>query len=445
MTITRPNSGRTLLVIGALLALLVVPSANATAATLVELVNSALATHENIERAESQLRRARADLRLTRSALMPRLTLNAGYTMYGDEQKIELSPGEEFVIRPRNDWSWSADLRQTLFYGLRDWRARDVALLYRDIAKLNREVVAYDLVLDVSARFYEAVMAEQRLEVSRTALEQIKSQLRTAERRFEVGETTIADVARWRAEVAAEIQRLVLTEGEAVRSRRALARLASVPDVGKLQAPGRIPVPDGEMDQLVEDALDTRLEMVTLRHQLEAAGMMIKIEKGAWLPELEANAQYFQQLSAFPSQDWMSFALTLKVPIYDGGLTAARVAKAKEDLREIQLLEQEIRRGISDQVDAGNIRYLAAKAAHEAAKERQEAAAEAYRQVDRAYRVGEASATDLLVTTTQRIDAETAAIIARANMEFGAIELRRAVGSKPLPDLNLDFNSSKDN
>jgi outer membrane protein len=407
-------------------------------------MSSALATHEDVKRADSALRRAEADLKLTSSALLPRLDLNGAYTFYHEEQSLELSPGESFVIRPKTDWSWSADLRQTLFYGLRDWRARDVAILYRDIARLDRQVAAYNLALEVAARFYDAVATEQRLEVRNTALEQIKSQLRVAERRFDVGETTVADVARWKAEVAAETQRVVVAEGDATLARRSLARLAGLKELGRLRRPGPIPVPKGEMDELVSAALDTRLEMQTLRHQLEAAGLMIKVEKGARLPELEANAQYFKQASVFPSEDWMSLTLSLRVPIYDGGLTAARVAKAKQDLRDVQLLDQEVRRGISDQVDAANIRYLAAKAASKAADERRQAANEAYKQVERAYRVGEASATDLLVTTTERTDAETAAIIARANLEFGAIELRRAVGEKPLPDLDLNFESSKD-
>lgn len=433
-----------LLVMLAGLALTLFASSQLPAATLIQLVDSAIETHETVARADSNLRRAQADVRLTSSALLPRLELNGGYTMYQEAQTLELAPGEEFEIRPDTDWSWSADLRQTLFYGLRDWRARNVALLNRDVARLDREVAAYDLLLLVSRRFYEAVAAEQRVDVRKSALDQIQSQLRVAERRFEVGETTIADVARWRAEVAAETQRLVVTEGDAQLARRSLARLAGLEDLGKLQAPGRIPVPKGSMDELVDAALESRTEMVALRHQLEAAGLMIKIEKGAWLPEVEAHAQYFKQKSVFPSQDWTSLALTVKVPIYDGGLTAARVAQAKEDLREVELLTQELSRGISDQVDSANIRYLSAKAAYEAAGERLDAAREAYRQIDRAYRVGEASATDLLVTTTQRTDAETALIIARANLEFGAIELRRALGEKPLPDFNLDYNTSKD-
>ena len=179
-----------------------------------------------------------------------------------------------------------------------------------------------------------------------------------------------------------------------------------------------------------------------LVNQLEAAGLYIKVERGAWYPELEAVGQYFQQKAGFPANDWASISLMLKVPIYDGGLTKAKVVRAKEDLRQVELLEQTVRRTIADQVDSGYLGFKAASAAFDAAAERTEASRLAYRQVERAYRVGEASATDLLVATTEATDAETAQIVARAQREYQAIFLRYAVGLPPLPD--LDFRTMSD-
>ena len=80
----------------------------------------------------------------------------------------------------------------------------------------------------------------------------------------------------------------------------------------------------------------------------------------------------------------------------------------------------------------------------DAAAERTEASRLAYRQVERAYRVGEASATDLLVATTEATDAETAQIVARAQREYQAIFLRYAVGLPPLPDLDFRQMSQAD-
>ncbi|HOC41511.1 MAG TPA: TolC family protein [Thermoanaerobaculales bacterium] len=404
--------------------------------TLPGLVRTAIATHEDVARADSQIRRAQADIKLTSSALLPRLDLNGSWTRYQDELSIELTPGEKFVIQPSTDWGWSADLSQTLFYGLRDWRARDIAKLSRDIAQLQRTTVVNDLTLAVAAAFYTAVAAEQRVAVERVALEASSTQLKVAERRFEVGEVPVADVARWRAEVAAGRQRLVVAEGEAEIARRRLARAAGVPEVGSLIAPGPVPVPPGEDESLRLQAMDGRLEMATLRNQLEAAGLWVRVERGGWLPELDANVQYLQQKSEFPSDSWLSLSLNLRVPVYDGGLTAARVARAKEDLREVELLEVEVRKAISDQVDSAAVTYRAATAALEAAGERREASREAYRQVDRAYRVGEATALDLLDATSEATDAENTLIIAKAQREYQAIALRHAIGLPPLPDLD---------
>jgi outer membrane protein len=382
------------------------------------------------------MRRAEANVRLARSVLLPKLDLNGASTWYGDDATLDLAPGESFVIRPSNDWSWSADLNQTLFYGLRDWRAKDVARLRLDIARLERLTAANDLTLQVAAAYLTARSDLERVDVARTTLEQIEAQLKVAERRHEVGETAFADVARWRSEKAAAVQAMVVAEGNSELALRRLARVAGVDELGPLERLRRIPAPHGTDGELVAQGWEQRLEMITLKHQLEASGLYVKIEKGAWLPEVEAHAQYFRQKAEFPSSDWTSVALTARVPIYDGGLTAARVAEAREDLRLVELLEREVRKAIADQVESAAIGFRAATATYDAARERLTAAREANRQVERAYRVGEASATDLLATTAELTDAETTSIIAHAQREYQAIALRHAVGLTPLPDLD---------
>ena len=413
--------------------------------TLKELVISALETHEAVEIADSEIRRAQADKKLARSAIMPRLNLGGTYTYYGKDASIELSPGEEFVIRPAQDWSWNADLRQTLFYGLRPWRAKNIAKLNYDIAQLDKQTTINDLTLDVAASFLSARAAKEGVQVRKVALEQIEGQLKVATRRYDVGESTIADVARWQSEVAAAKQAYIVAKGDATFALHSLARLTGVENIESLETLGPVPIPPGGADTLIEEAYEDRWEMKTLANQLEAAGLWIKLEKGAWLPELEASAMYYQQKAAFPASGWASLVLNLKVPVYDGGVTSANVAKAKEDLRQVELLDQTLRRTIADQVDSAFIGYEAADAALEAARERTKAASEAYRQVQAAFRVGEASSVDLLDATTETIDAETTHIIARAQREFQAISLRHAIGQFPLPDLDYaDFVGSEE-
>lgn len=413
-------------------------------ASLQALVRSTLATHESMERARSAIRRADADVRLTTSALLPRLDLNGTYTRFQNEVSFEFSPGESFVIQPLADWNYSADLKQTLFYGLRDWRARDVAGVHRDTALMERTVAASNLALEVSQSFFDAVAAEQRLAVRRTALEQDRSQLKVAQRRFEVGELTSADVARWTARVAADEQDVVTSEGALDLARRRLARLAGVGELGVLAPPAHVTAPQGSMAELERQALTKRPEMLALDKRLQAARLMIRVEKGAWLPELDAHAQYYAQRADFPSRDWMSLSLTLRVPIYDGGVTSARVARAREDLMDVEIMHRETDKAVRDQVESAVISHRTAVAALKAAEKRRTAAREAYRQVERAYAVGEATVTDLLTATTELTDAKTSAVIAHWQRELQAIALRHAVGQTPVPGVNLPGSGGGD-
>ncbi len=253
-------------------------------ATLKELVLDAIATHEAVQLADSQIRRAQADIKLVGSALLPKLTLNGAYSFYADEQVIELSPGESFVIRPQQDWSASVDLRQTLFYGLRDWRARDIARLNRDIADLDRSITINDLTLDVATLFFDAVAKAEWVEVRRIVLEENQNQLKVAERRYEVGEIAVADVARWKAQVASAKQALVVVQGDADLALNRLGRLVGRKDIQELRPPGPIPIPAGSDEELISKAFGQRLEMPTLAHQIEAAGLYVKVAKGGLVP-----------------------------------------------------------------------------------------------------------------------------------------------------------------
>ena len=413
-------------------------------ATLKDLVLQAIKTHEMVQIADSEIRRAQADVGLAKSALMPRLNFNGSYTFYNDDLSVELSPGESFVIRPAQDFTASIDLRQNLFTGLRAWRARDIAKLNRDIADLDRWTTINNLTLDVAKAFYDAVALAEWVEVRKIVLEENENQLKVAERLFEVGENSVADVARWKAQVASAKQALTVAVGDAALALHRVERLVGLTEIGELKSPGPIPIPQKTKEELVVEALGHRPEMKTLYHQIEAAGLWVKLERGNMYPQLEALGQYFQQKSGFPANDWMSLTLQLKVPIYNGGIYKANVAKAKEDLRRVELFDQTLRRTIQDEVDSAHIGYEAASAVYDAARERTEASRLAYRQVERAYRVGEASTTDLLNATTEATDAETSQIVARVQREYQAISLRYAVGLPPLPDLDFRQMSQAD-
>ncbi len=405
--------------------------------TLPDLVLSALATHEKMVGAESSVRRAHADVKLAGSALLPHVDLNGRFTRYQNEVEFSLGEGESFVIQPLSDWNYSANVSQTLFYGLRPWRAKNVAKLRETSAKIQRLSTAFDLTLQVSQAFFDTIAARQGLEVRMAMEKQVKEQLRVARRRFEVGEVTSADVARWTAELAAARQAMVVSEGEAELAERRLARLAGVPAIDRLDPPPPVPAPEGEPTELERIALQQRPEMLALDTDLKAAGLMIKVEKGAWLPELDANLQYFGQRADFPSRNWLSLSFNLRVPIYDGGVTAAHVAKAREDQVMVEVLRSSMARVIRDQADRAAITYRTAVAALEAAETRKQAAREAHRQVEEAYAAGEATTTDLLAATSELTDARISAIIAHWSRELAAIALRHAVGLTPVPGVTL--------
>ena len=435
MVETRPRS----LALFLALAAAIPPAAGAVAgvADLPGFVRSALATDETVARAQSEVRRAGADVRLARSALLPRLSLDGTWTRYQDDLAWDVGDGQSIVIRPLEDWNWNADLTQTLFAGLRDWRARDLAGVRAEAARYDRLTARLDLAVRVAQAFYDLLAARRTVKVRDAAVAQSEAQLRVARRRFDVGEVASADVLRWQARVAEDRRALVRAKGLARLAARRLARLCGTEPPGDLTVPPPVKAPAGEPEALIATALGRRPAMRSLDRMLEAAGLRVRIEKGAWLPQLDAHLQYFRQRSTFPSADWLSFSLTLHVPVYDGGLTAARVARAREDEAQADLAVSALAKRIADEVDTARIALETAEASLKAAVQGRDAAREAHRQTERAYRAGEATATDLLEASAALSDAEAAVVLARWQRELQAIALRRAVGMEPVPGVTL--------
>ncbi len=419
------------------LSLVPVVAGASDAVGLPELVRLALATDETVALADSEVRKADFDVHLARSALMPRLSLDGTWTRYQDDLRWDVGEGQSIVIRPLEDWNWNADLTQTLFSGLRDWRARDLATVRAEAARFDRLTSRLDLGVRVAQAFYDLLAARQTVHVRKAAVTQSESQVHVAQRRFEVGEVASADVLRWKARLAEDRRTLVRAQGIERLVARRLARLCGVDPPEKLATPAPVQAPSGSREALIAQAMADRPAVRSLERMLQAAGLMIRIEKGAWYPQLDAHLQYFRQRSTFPSADWLSLSFTAHVPIYDGGLTAARVAKAREDEAQVRLEQRALAKRIGDEVDSARIALETAEASLQAALEGRNAAREAHRQTERAYRAGEATATDLLEASSSLTEAEAAVVLARWQRELQAIGLRRAVGMEPIPNVTL--------
>jgi NodT family efflux transporter outer membrane factor (OMF) lipoprotein len=161
-------------------------------AVLDGLVTQALAANTDLRVAVARLARARASLREVRTDRTPQATLGAGasYNRFSQVQRPAGVGGETWVIDGGLDLSYEVDLFGRI--------SRNVAAARGDVAAADADAdaVRVAVVADTTRAYADAAAAAERIAVAERIVALLDRQVRTTERRVDVGMTTPLDTAR---------------------------------------------------------------------------------------------------------------------------------------------------------------------------------------------------------------------------------------------------------
>ncbi|WP_137897810.1 TolC family protein [Sphingomonas sp. 2SG] len=156
------------------------------------LVTQALAANTDLRVAVARLARARATLREVRTDRTPRATLGAGagYNRFSQAQRPPGVGSETWLIDGGLDLSYEVDLFGRI--------ARNVAAARGDVAAADgdADAVRVAIVADTTRAYADAAAAAERIAVAERIVALLDRQVRTTERRVDVGMTTPLDTAR---------------------------------------------------------------------------------------------------------------------------------------------------------------------------------------------------------------------------------------------------------
>ena len=213
---------------------------------------------------------------------------------------------------------------------------------------------------DVSAAFYDILLARDLSALAQQNLEQKNRHLDEARRKFAAGVATEYDVLA--SEVAVENARpdMIRTENLIRTSRDKLRFLLGIDEqvdvTGKLEAPL---APHPQYEEAFRIALKGRPELSDLRKRVEMGKELVKIYDAGNMPRVDLKAAWgWRQLVFNPSegdgQEW-SAGLYFTFPFFDGLRTRGKVIQAKSDVANLQIDEGKLKDSIALQTrDAVN-------------------------------------------------------------------------------------------
>lgn len=392
-----------------------------------DLVGRAMAANTSVQAAASRLAQARAALGSAQAARLPQVGVSAGAGRSS-------TPGPQPVPQPATQYSAGLNLAYELDLGGRLLHERNASAL--DVQA--REQLLADARLLVQANVARGYLALRALDTERDIVRDTVSAygetLSLTEKRARAGDVADLDVARVRAEMAANEAEALSLDRRRVELETALAVLVGEPASNFRLAPTNwttaLPtVPAG----LPSELLQRRPDLAAARSQLQAAQARVGVARAAWWPSLSLTAQgggVSSELSDLLKSGASTWGIGLlgALPIFDGGRREAGVnaAKAQLDGSAIAFREQFLLalKDVEDQL--GSLALLQAQG--EASARAVGAATQALKLSDTRYRNGLVSQLELLDARRSELANRRSALQVRSAQYQATVGLIRALG-----------------
>ena len=316
---------------------LAVPSRSARAQVELEPITREEAVRLALERSPADVgargatRVAEAGVLEARGAWFPSLSANSTYANSSNE-RFDQSTGQ--LVSE----SYTAQLQSSyeLFTGgrkLAQWQGASASLRAAEARERGQR---FTTILETTQIFYQAAAAEELLTAARQRLDRAARQQDFAETRRLLGTATRSDALRAELERADAELAVIDAEAQLRTARLDLGRQVGRPGpvrpaAGALpEEPPAVPA----VDLLVERAEDNAPEAVATRAELERARSEKREAWGQFVPALRLTGSYdWFSFRWPPDEESWSLRLIASLPLYNGFVREATVARAEAERR----------------------------------------------------------------------------------------------------------------
>ncbi|MDQ3144707.1 MAG: TolC family outer membrane protein [Pseudomonadota bacterium] len=423
------------ILIGALsLALL---AGTASADTLREALVSTYATNPTITGQRENLRSTDADVAIARAAGRPQVSATVGVNR-------DLTQSGVFNRESKGPYvTGGVDLSYPFFNGGSVRNSIEAAQTRVAAGRATLRAVEGDVFTEAVAAYMDVIRDRAIVELNTNQVRVLGTNLEATEDRFEIGDLTRTDVAQSEARLSLARADLATVQGRLASSEENYRRvIGRRPDA--LQPPPPLPPLPATADQAVQIALVSNPDLIAITRQAEAAASDVRVARASRLPTVSgvASGNYANTLAGDVlgprSGTATSIGVSGRIPLYQGGLPAARIRQAQAF--EGRTLEQRIatERAVVATTRSAFATYQAAQnaiASNQVAVTANELALEGARAENS---VGTRTILDLLNAEQELLNAQVALVSARRDAYVAGFQLLNAMGQAEADDLGLE-------
>ena len=411
----------------------------ASADTLREALVSTYNANPTLTGQRETLKSTDAGVAIARAASRPQVSATVGVTR-------DLTRSGRFDVGGSKGpfITGGVDLSYPLFQGGTVKNNIEAAKTRVEAGRATLRAVEGDIFTEAVAAYMDVIRDRAIVELNQNQVRVLGTNLEATRDRFEIGDVTRTDVAQSEARLSLGRSNLTTAQGRLATSEENYRRvIGKRPDA--LQPPPPLPPFPATADQAVQIALANNPDLIAVTRQAEAANFDVRSARGSRLPTVSAVASgdYANTLSGdtqgIPrSGTATSVGVQGRIPIYQGGLPAARI-------RQAQALEGETleRRIATERAVVANTRsafatYQAATnaiASNQVAVSANELALEGARAENS---VGTRTILDVLNAEQELLNSQVALVTARRDQYVAGFQLLNAMGQAEADDLGLE-------
>ncbi|MBI4457266.1 MAG: TolC family protein [Acidobacteria bacterium] len=429
------------------------------ALTVNEAVALAVTRNQQALIARAQVDLMRGKVREVRAEALPFISFTSSSLRLRDPSFLNASSFDTIPIefreglRPRgaNLFDYSFKVSQPLYSSGKVASGLKLASLEMEGTGIDQARVEQEIRLRAVRAFYDLVLAEKLLEVSREMVQQRQRHLELARVRYEAGVATEVDVLRSQVSLANAQPELLRAENAVHHARSVLNNLLVRPVDFPTETLGQldfVPWTRTKREEIVRDALAQRPELRRLHINELESDMQTKLAQAEsrlrvdFVGEYGLSARDPSNLVDAHFTRW-AFSLKLSLPIFDGGKRDGLLqqALAQRKVAELTLSAQE--EAIRLEAQSALDELARAEKTIEAARLNVTQAERVLEMMQNNYKYGAATTLDVL-------DSQTAVTTARWTLYQGLhdhtvarAQVRYIMGQDPLEQNGANANSSK--
>ena len=317
--------------------------------SLEQAINRSLGVGEEITLAKGEVHSAEGNEEVAFSGFLPQISATGNYTLTLKSQYSGLSTlpdtgvagalaniFKNFPFGKKNQWTLGLNASENIFTGGRLTAMQDAAKAHKHSADIDLTAAQTQLVLSMTQSYYDAILADTIVKISRDALEQAQKVYELTNLAYQVGEKAEFDALT--AKVARDNQIPVVIQSEDSRAQAyyRLKQLLNYSIDDSLQLTTPIVDSQARFAMTSDTATEKRSSVIQAGLNIDASNAQVRIAESAHWPQISVSSSYAPV--AYPNNflpnwsDWYTnwtAALNVSIPIYTGGNISGNVDMAE--------------------------------------------------------------------------------------------------------------------